>query len=137
MKPENIKIVEIRDRATLIAAFAIRMRPETEHELFLFKEIGYRSQAKPCILLISMQAPNFSARYSGDWQNTGRTFPIAHEYIEKHFDEINNYDVIDVEFIKGEVDKPCDSVVIEGIKELAEELAKYSETAEFEQEDEQ
>lgn len=135
MKQENIKIVEIRDRATLIPAFAIRMIPETEHELFLFKEIGYRTRSNPCILLISMQAPTYSARYSGDWCENGRTFPIAHEYIEKHFDEIKNYDVIDVEFIQGEVDKSCESIVFEVIKELAKELAEYTKTAEIEEDE--
>ena len=125
MKPENIKIVEIRDRATLIPAFAIRMLPRTEEELFLFTEIGYRSLKDPCILLVSMQMPSYSARYSGDWpEGVGRTMPIAHKWIEEHFDEIQSCQVIDVEFLQGEVDRPCHNVAFERATELAELMLK-------------
>jgi hypothetical protein len=119
MNPKNIKIVEIRDRATCIPAFAIRLLPEQEEEIFLFKHAGYRSIANPCIMLISIAVPQHCARYSGDWSTgRGRSMRIAHEWIEKKFEEIVNCQVIDVEFILGEVDKPCKSIIYEYLDEV-------------------
>lgn len=122
MNPKNFKVVEIRDRATCIVAFAIRMLPQTEEEIFLFKWAGYRSSANPCIILISSSVPQCSARYHDEWRNVGRSFPEAHKYIEKNYDEIKNCQVIDVEFILGEVEKPCKSIMYEQIKEMLNEF---------------
>jgi len=115
MKNENIKIVEIRDRATFIPAFAIRMIGDSFDERYLFNQAGYRPD--PCILLISMQAPSFSARYSGDWKRHERTMGTAHKWIEENFDEIKNCQVIDVEYILKEVSQSCKSVREEQIEE--------------------
>jgi hypothetical protein len=117
MKNENIRIVEIRDRATCIVAMAIKMIPNMQ-ERFLFCQIGYRSLSNPCILLVSLEAPWCSARCSDEWKGIGRTFPIAHKWIEENFDSIEPCQVIDVEFILGEVDKPCQSCEAEQIEEL-------------------
>ena len=122
MKSENIKTVEIRDRATLIPAFAIKMLPGDEKELFLFKGAGYR-WANPCIMLVAIEAPWNSARCSDDWINrSGRTFPVAHKWIEDNFDTIKNGEVIDVEFILGEKDSISLNSFIEQKIEEAKEL---------------
>jgi hypothetical protein len=126
MKSINIKTVEIRDRATLIPAFAIRMLPSDETELFLFKHCGYRSWSDPCILLVSIEAPWHSARSWDEWKE-GRTMPTAHKYIEDNFDSITSCQVIDVEFILGEVDKPCQSCLQEQLAEMANDMAKLGE----------
>jgi hypothetical protein len=45
--------------------------------------------------------------YSWGIRNKGpRTFPVAHNWIIDHFDEISDGDVIDVEFILGETKQP-------------------------------
>jgi hypothetical protein len=119
MKTENIKTVEIRDRATLIPAFAIRMLPSDEYELFLFKDAGYR-WVDPSIMLIAIESPWHSARSFDEWRNGGRSFPVAHKWIEDHFDEIKNGDVIDVEYILGEKEnKSLNSFIEENLNHLA------------------
>lgn len=118
MKIENIKMVEIRDRATLIPAFAIRMLPKTEDELFLMKHCGY-GLSNPCIMLVSIEAPWNSARCSDEWRGL-RTMSVAHKWIEENFDSIVDCHVIDVEYILKEVDKPC----ISAISEIALERMK-------------
>jgi len=112
MKNENIKTIEIRDRGTLIPAFAIEMLPSDEKELFLFKGAGY-GWVHPCILLISIEAPWHSARSWDEWKNSVRTMPVAHKWIEENFDEITNGDVVDVEFILKEKDHPSLNYFIE------------------------
>lgn len=128
MKPENIKTVEIRDRATCIPAFAIKMIASDEKELFLFKHCGYRSINDACILLVSIEAPWHSARHWDEWQNrSGRTMPIAHKWIEENFDTIKTGDVIDVEFILNEVENPCQPMVIEAFNDFINDVAKEKE----------
>jgi hypothetical protein len=120
MNPENIKIVEIRDRATFIPALAVRMIPDGIDEKFLFNNIGYFSNSKPCILLISLEAPWSSARCSNEWRVGGRTMHEAHKWIEQNWDSIVHCQVVDVEHILKEVDKPCDSCREDEINEALE-----------------
>lgn len=125
MKPENIKTVEIRDRGTLIPAFAIKMLPSDEKELFLFKGAGY-GWVNPCIMLVALESPWHSARCSEEWINSTRTMPAAHKWIEDYFDEIANGDVIDVEFILGEKEYKSLNFFIEEKMELADLAIKNS-----------
>lgn len=118
MKSENIKIVEIRDRATFIPAMAIKMVPDGEIEEFLFKQTGYRNGT--CILLIAIEAPWYAARHWDDWKGNERTMPTAHKWIEDNWNSITPCQVIDVEYILKEVDKPCDSSRQEQIDEALE-----------------
>jgi hypothetical protein len=123
MKKVNIKMFEIRDRATCIPAWAIRMLPDSEGEIFMMKQCGY-GFAHPCIMLISIEAPWHSARCSDEWRETsGRTMAVAHQYIEKNFDTLKPCEVIDVEFILGEVEQSCQSCLDEQRKEALEAMA--------------
>lgn len=115
-------MVEIRDRATCIPAWAIRMLPESEEEAHLMIKTGY-GFAHPCIMLISIEAPRYSAQCSDQWPASARTMPRAHEYIEKNFDALKPCEVIDVEFILGEVDQPCKSCLEEQREETKKALA--------------
>lgn len=120
MKNENIRIVEIRDRATCIVAMAIRMIPNAQ-ERFLFNQIGYRSYSHPTIILMSLEAPWCAARYHDEWSRLrigGRSFEVAHKWIEENFDSIEPCQVIDVEFILKEVDEPCKSCEQEQLIEM-------------------
>ena len=122
MRSKNIKLIEIRDWATAIPAWAILMLPETEEELFLMKHCGY-GMSHPCVMLISIAAPWTSAKSSDEWSNSVRTMPIAHQYIEKHFDELISGSVVDVEHILGEKDKPRQSMIYEELRKLVEPLS--------------
>ena len=121
---DNIKMVEIRDRATLIAAYAIKMVPTYPGERFLMKNAGY-GFSHPCVMLVPIQAPWLSLRHSSEaHENSTRTLLTAHKYIEENFDNIQPCDVIDVEFILGEVHEPCKSAQEEMKEEMEEELKK-------------
>ena len=117
MRKENIKTVEIRDRATLIPAFAIKMLPSDEKELFLFKGAGY-GISHPCIMLISIEAPWHAARSSDEWKGS-RTMATAHKWIEMNFDNIQSGEVIDVEFLLHEKEKPSLNSFIEEAMEAS------------------
>lgn len=120
MRKLNIKMVEIRDRATCIPAFAILMMPENQEEVFLMKQAGY-GFTHPCVMLISIEAPWHSARCAEEWhEKSPRTMRVAHEYIEKAFHDLEDCAVIDVEFLLGEVEEPCKSCK----KEQEDELDK-------------
>lgn len=130
MNQYNIRVVEIRDRATFIPALAIKLVPANPEERVLFKEIGYHSVSNPCIILMSLALPSHAARYSGDWRGAARTMPVAHKWIEDNWDLVMDNHVIDVEYILKEVDKPCLSLRDERIQEILDE-AKTDEDKEL------
>jgi hypothetical protein len=127
MRKENIKMVEIRDRATCIPAFAILMLPENQDEVSLMRQTGY-GFSHPCVMLVSIEAPWHSARSSDEWQERSvRTMAIAHKYIEDNFSNISECQVIDVEFILGEVDAPCKSCRQEQLDEADKILREQAD----------
>lgn len=128
MKKQKIKMVEIRDRETFIPSLIILMMPENEEEMYLMKQAGY-GFTNPCIMLIPIQSPWYSARSSDEYvMKNGRTLSVAHKYIENNFHDLKNYQVIDVEFILGEVEQPCKSCLQEEIEERDRILLEQCES---------
>lgn len=98
----EVKLLEIRDRATFIPAFAARPLPENPEQRYLLRRAGYSCDPEEPIVIFGYLRSG-ACRYSPyDWNIGSRTMQEAHNYIEKHFDELNDGDVIDVEFILGE-----------------------------------
>ncbi len=126
MMKNLIKMVEIRDRATCIPAWAIKMLPDSNEQGFLMNQTGY-GFSHPCVMLISIEAPWHSARSSEDWRDKSRTMFNAHKYIEDNFNDLKDCQVVDVEFILGEVSEPCKSCKQEAQDELIEALRKQAE----------
>lgn len=87
------KLFEIRDAATFIPALAILVSRE---DGYLMRRAGF---GDPCIYLIKL-ATEQCAYDPYTWDN--RTMAVAHDYIEKHWDELRDGQVIDVQFILGE-----------------------------------
>jgi hypothetical protein len=101
-----LRTVEIRDRNTFIPALAIRLKPANESQRYLLARVGFRDGES--ILLVVLSSQKATADPYG-WVSLGmgpRTMPIVHKWLEKHFDEVVDGDVIDVEFILGETDRP-------------------------------
>lgn len=96
------KLFELRDRATFIPAFAFRCRSSEAIEQWLLRKAGYSSLKLPCVILGNLSCPSACACVPYGHRGDTRTYPVAHEYIEKHWDELKSGDVIDVEFILGE-----------------------------------
>ncbi len=98
------KTFEIRDRATFIPALAVKLCSDgNEEDKYLLRRAGLDRDTSYHILLSHLQ--NGESHYDCyKWKNSPlvRTMPVAHQYIEKHFDELETGSVIDVEFILGE-----------------------------------
>jgi hypothetical protein len=109
--------LEIRDSMTFIPVMATStdafneerdcfgslVLPSTRERIitqsYLLRRSGYSSDGST-IIVVNLN----DCRASNDpygWGNA-RTMQIAHAYIEEHWSELNNGDVIDVEFILGE-----------------------------------
>lgn len=107
----DIKLIEIRDKATFIPAMAIRLQSLRERELWLLRRAGYGlrqlmgdTTLPPYIILCKLDG--VEAEYDPfQWRNR-RTLSTAHQYLIDHWDDVHSGDLLDVEFILGEVDKP-------------------------------
>jgi hypothetical protein len=94
----EIKCLEIRDRNT----FCIRPVAENAEQRYLLRRDGYRATER-CIIMIDAQCRGVS--YDPfNWVADTRTKPQAHFWIEQHWAELRDGDVVDVQFILKETD---------------------------------
>lgn len=98
----EIKCLEVRDAMTFIPVICIRPVPDNGSQRYLLRRDGYSGAAEEhCIIYIDAQC----RRVSYDpyhWPENPRTHRTAHLWIENHWHELKDGDVIDVEFILGE-----------------------------------
>ena len=100
------KTLEIRDKGTHIPALAIRMRADSAvQSYYIHGRCGHPPEGSIVLMMINdCKATNDPY----EWEKLGsgpRTMPTAHQYIIEYFDELNDGDVVDVEFILGETSK--------------------------------
>lgn len=100
-----IKAIEIRDRNTFVPAIVIRMVPANEAQRYLMARVGFRGEGVILMMLGSQKAN--SDPYG--WGPQERTMPVAHQWLEAHFDEVIEGQVVDVRFILGETAAPAPS----------------------------
>lgn len=101
----EIKCLELRDAGTFIPVICIRPVPENEAQRYLLRRDGYAgNDTERCIIMIDAQCRG-AAYDPYDWKD-GRTKGNAHQYIEKHWHDLKDGDVIDVEFILGKTAAP-------------------------------
>jgi hypothetical protein len=115
------KLIELRDAATCIVMLAVKIEPfrdnvnnkypilwrdkngtvSTLHarEQWLLSHAGYGT---PLILYTRLDQPSKWKWSSDDWDQDDRTFWVSHKYLEDHWDEVRNGDVVDAQFILGE-----------------------------------
>jgi hypothetical protein len=102
----EIKCLEVRDSGTFLPVICIRPVPENEEQRYLLRRDGYSGEdTERCIILIDAQCRGV-AYDPYDWPTRGRTIPYAHDYIQKHWHELKDGDVIDVEYILGKTSQP-------------------------------
>ena len=107
------KCLEIRDRNTFMPVIAIRPTAANPAQRYLLRRDGYRADtAERCIILIAPQCRGV-AYDPYDWQTGARTIPQAHRYIEAHWHELADGDVVDVEFILSETSAPKRSEAVD------------------------
>ena len=104
-----VKALEIRDSATFIAALAVEMNPSNDQQRYLLRRCGYPCDGRPNIILTRLDG---NATGHGDqptndpYARSGRTWPVAHNWIIDHWCELSDGDVVDVEFALRETDRP-------------------------------
>ena len=92
----KVKRVEIRDRATLVPAIALRLVGKDDP---IIASAGF----KESILLIHL------THMECQWDSfawIGRTMYNAHHWLTSNWEKFEAGGVIDVEFVLGETDKP-------------------------------
>ena len=106
----NTKLLEIRDKGTCILALGIQMmskRPDGLEHWFLHYRSGYPEDGSIIMLMCLSDGKATADLY--EWASLGmgsRTMPNAHDYIARHFDELSEGDVVDVQVILGETTVP-------------------------------
>lgn len=114
----EVKLFEIRDAATFMPVMATRLIVnETGHmgevELWLLRRAGYNetqvlvSAAEPYIILCKLDG--VEAEYDPFAWSNRRTLGSAHRHIIDLWDELKSGDLIDIEYILGETQKPKES----------------------------
>lgn len=97
----EVKRVEIRDRATMMPAIALRITGDPNDPLL--QRAGYGSGGH--VILIDIVGMRCQHDPYG-WDTTARTLPVAHRWLESHWPRQHDGAVLDVEFIEGERDSP-------------------------------
>lgn len=123
------KLFELRDRGTFLPVICIKLDPSKEEERYLLAMTGYGLQPKTqgeYILMGRLRDGNLKCcPEEQDGYPGVRTLWVAHQHIQKHFDELTTGDVIDVEFILGETTEAKKSQRIEDwptvLRNIAEE----------------
>jgi hypothetical protein len=115
------KALEIRDKGTFIPALAVSMVAEQGPSIsaddtqqytsqrYLLRRAGYNCNPEsPFLVMLTSLYGGRRAEYDVFAWND-RTYHVAHDYITKHWVELRDGDVVDVEFILGETEKPKQS----------------------------
>lgn len=97
------KIIEIRDLATRIDVIATRLRSDNAVEKHYLRANGW-SVDTDAVLLTRLSNMESTAD-PHNWDNP-RTMPTAHYELITNWDAYQSGDVIDVEYVKNEVDSP-------------------------------
>lgn len=99
----EIKTIEIRDAGTFIPAFAVRGGARNEAERYLWGRAGFGKtpgDQERHVVLVHLQT--MRAGYDEYEISPGtRTLAAALVHLREHWDEIENGQVIDLEFIHG------------------------------------
>lgn len=101
------KVLEIRDEGTCIPALAIQMVAANEIEDKYLWRCGYPRGSHGIVLMhLGDQRASSDAYW---WGN--RTMQAAHLYIEEHWPELEDGDVVDVRVALGERDAPVEAEI--------------------------
>jgi len=99
------KCLEIRDEGTFIPVICVWPTPDNEAQRWLLRRDGYSGdQHEHCVILIDAQCRGVS--YDPYAWGGARTVREAHHYIQKHWHELSDGDVVDVQYIIGETKAP-------------------------------
>jgi hypothetical protein len=101
----KVKLIEIRDDGTMIVALCVDMNPENDIQRDYLRRYGFACDGRPNIMITHAYG-NGAPATNDPYEQHGRTWRVAHHYIIEHWNELNDGDVVDVEFISGETRAP-------------------------------
>ena len=100
----EVKVLELRDRATFIPILCVRLKFRDDLERYLCARAGFyndnNATADPYVIMHPMTYDR--ANYDPYAWSNPRTFGTAHKWIIENWDDLKSGDVVDVEFILGE-----------------------------------
>ena len=102
----NAKLIEIRDAGTFIPAMVVQLEPTCETERYLLGRAGFRGYSPlggPWVILVPLEDLT-GTTYS--CLRGRRTYDTIHQYLGRHWDDVVSGQVLDVEYILGEVLAP-------------------------------
>ncbi len=102
----QVKLFEVRDRATFIPVMATKVNAANEAQAALLRASGYGDDPYEYVILARIAGgggQSFCDPY--DWAG-GRTLQVAHQFIRDNFERLEDGFVVDVEFILGETGQP-------------------------------
>ena len=105
---KEVKLFEVRDKATFMPVMGVRVSGDGDP---LLRRAGFGPD--PLVILVPLEgACGHRWQYNPyDWPGNERTIPEAHLYIQRHWDELPDGAVVDVEYILGETKMPQESEV--------------------------
>ena len=99
----EVKMLEIRDRATFIPAMAIKLSAQNSEQQYLLGRAGYGSlhpMEMNYVILIKMVGEITAKHDPFAWTPiTIRTMHVAHKHILDNWKSLKDGDVVDVEFV--------------------------------------
>jgi hypothetical protein len=96
--------LELRDEGTFIPLLAVDINPENDKQRWLMRRVGYPCDGEPNVIITRLEGAGPASNDPYSWG--GRTFPIAHHWIIKHWHDLEDGDVVDVSFILHETQAP-------------------------------
>ena len=104
----KVKIIEIRDEATSIAALCVDMNPDNDVQRWYLRRYGFSCDGRPNVAITRVNLGG------GDITNdpygwSGLTWRTINHYIIEHWDELEDGSVVDVRVILGEAAEPAES----------------------------
>ena len=123
MNPE-VKIFEVRDRATfmILSAMFIPSWQNIKTPDSIKYLVWWAGHARDMVIMCNLTDPFKIETHPGAWKD--RTYSTTHQYIVDNWDGLISGQVLDVEYILGEVDTPKESQRLTDtimIKEMAED----------------
>jgi len=102
----QVKLFEVRDRATLIPCFGVLLgrdgdEPMPVAEKFLLRRAGF-GYSGAHVLFGRLEGGECQYDAYGWGGDHGRTIAQAHRYVSEHWDELESGAVVDVEHVLGE-----------------------------------
>jgi hypothetical protein len=100
------KALELRDEGTFIPILCVDMQPSNGEQRYLLRRCGYACDSYPNVIMTRLDGSGRATNDPYAWGRGDRTYIVAHGWIIDHWHELNDGDVVDVQFILGETAVP-------------------------------